>query len=44
MNVCTTGRLTKCVVALVYYIYPESQECGTYPNLLFGRSIIDDAA
>ena len=44
MNVCTIGRLTKCVVALVYYIDPGREECGTYPGLLFGRSIVDDAA
>ena len=44
MNVCATGRLTKCVSVLVYCIDPESEECGTYPGLLFGRSITDDAA
>ena len=44
MNVCTTDRLTECVRALVYYIDPESEECSTYPDLLFGRNIIDDAA
>ena len=44
MSVCTAGRLTKRMVALVYCIYPERKECGTYPGLLFGRSIVDDAA
>ena len=44
LSVCTTGRLTKCVGALVYCIDPESEECSTYPDLLFGRNIIDDAA
>ena len=44
MNVCATGRLTGCVRVLVYCIYPESEECSTYTDLLFGRDIIDDAA
>ena len=44
MSVCTTDRLTECVRALVYYVDLENEECSTYPDLLFGRSIIDDAA
>ena len=43
VNVRTTDDFTKCVGALVYYIVPENyEECKiAYPNLLFGRNIID---
>ena len=45
VNVCATDDFAKCVGALVYYVDLENEECKiAYPNLLFGRSIIDDAA
>ena len=40
VNVCTTDDFAKCVCALVCYVDLESEECKTYPNLLFDRTII----
>ena len=41
VSACAANDFTKCVGALACYIDPGDEECSTYPNLLFGRNIID---
>ena len=40
VSACATNDFTKCVRALAFYVGPRSEGCRTYPNLLFGRSIV----
>ena len=41
VSACATNDFTKCVGALAFYIGPRNEGCKTYPNPLFGRSIVD---
>ena len=40
VDVCTTDDFAKRVGALAFYIGPRNEGCKTYPNPLFGRSIV----
>ena len=40
VSACATNDFTKCVGALAFYIGPRNEGCKTYPNPLFGRSIV----
>ena len=41
VSACATNDITKCVGALAFFIGPRNEGCKTYPNPLFGRSIVD---
>ena len=41
VNVGTTDDFTKCVGEWGYCIGLETEECSTFPSLLFGRNAID---
>ena len=41
VDVCTIDDFTKCVGEWGYYIGLETEECSTFPSLLFGRNAID---
>ena len=41
VSACATNDFTKCVGALARYIGPRKEGCKNYPNLLFGRNIVD---